>query len=160
MTVEVLNGMSLETALGEEYNVLHLLTYPHKTDRFLYRVLQHQDDIVAVASTHMGLTQGDVCRVPDTERWIHGSFNLCVPIDIDRRSRTETQRLIIRFPLPYRIGDAEHSVNGDEKLRCEAASYAWLEDNCPDIPIPRLWGFGFSNGRSVCVSSFQGAAPN
>ncbi|KKK15094.1 hypothetical protein AOCH_005603 [Aspergillus ochraceoroseus] len=38
--------------------------------------------------------------------------------------------------------------NGDEKVLCEAGTYAWLQDNCPDVPIPHLYGFGLSTGES------------
>ncbi|UPL02692.1 hypothetical protein LCI18_013626 [Fusarium solani-melongenae] len=58
---------------------------------------------------------------------------------------------MIRFPLPYKIGESTHPGNADEKLRCEAATYAWLQSHCPSIPIPHLWGFGFPSGPSFTV---------
>ncbi|RMZ76005.1 hypothetical protein DV738_g5194, partial [Chaetothyriales sp. CBS 135597] len=51
---------------------------------------------------------------------------------------------MFRLPLPYKVGGAE---NGDEKIRCEAATYIWLQENCPSVPIPRLHGFGLSTGE-------------
>ncbi|KIW85238.1 hypothetical protein Z517_00628 [Fonsecaea pedrosoi CBS 271.37] len=33
----------------------------------------------------------------------------------------------------------------DEKVRSEAATYIWMQQNCPEIPIPYLWGFGIGN---------------
>jgi hypothetical protein len=39
--------------------------------------------------------------------------------------------------------------NVDEKLRTEAATYIWLQSNCPNIPVPRLFGFGFPGTQSV-----------
>ncbi|KAK0103267.1 hypothetical protein ONS95_005300 [Cadophora gregata] len=38
--------------------------------------------------------------------------------------------------------------NADEKLRCEVASYLWIQENCPDVSIPYLFGFGFPNGQT------------
>ncbi|KAG7149755.1 hypothetical protein HYQ46_001320 [Verticillium longisporum] len=35
----------------------------------------------------------------------------------------------------------------DEKLRCEVATYVWIEEHCRDIPIPKLHAFGFTDGR-------------
>ncbi|KAG7120734.1 hypothetical protein HYQ45_014778 [Verticillium longisporum] len=35
----------------------------------------------------------------------------------------------------------------DEKLRCEVATYIWIQEHCPDIPIPKLHAFGFTDGR-------------
>ncbi|BDD60167.1 hypothetical protein MAP00_005321 [Monascus purpureus] len=55
---------------------------------------------------------------------------------------------MFRLPLPYRVGDAFRPGNGDEKVRCEAGTYAWLEENCPDVPIPRFYGFGVSTGET------------
>jgi hypothetical protein len=51
--------------------------------------------------------------------------------------------------LPYRIGEDCCPGNGDEKVRCEAGTYAWLQENCPTVPIPRLYGFGLSTGQTV-----------
>jgi hypothetical protein len=38
----------------------------------------------------------------------------------------------------------------DEKLRCEVATYSWIHQNCPMVPIPCLYGFGFPDGQTVC----------
>lgn len=35
----------------------------------------------------------------------------------------------------------------------QAAALIWVQDNCPDIPIPVLWGLGFPGGQSVQPSS-------
>jgi len=73
---------------------------------------------------------------------MHGSFNLCIPVTI-----ANSKLVLIRFPLPYRVGDKARPGNGDEKLRCEAATYAWMQDKCPDVPIPHLYGFALSTGQ-------------
>ncbi|KMP06280.1 hypothetical protein CIHG_09202 [Coccidioides immitis H538.4] len=56
---------------------------------------------------------------------------------------------MIRFPLPYRIGEDFGPGNADEKIRCEAGTYASLQGNCFDIPIPRLYGFALSDGETL-----------
>ncbi|KAI9721625.1 MAG: hypothetical protein M1828_005116 [Chrysothrix sp. TS-e1954] len=53
----------------------------------------------------------------------------------------------MRFPLPYKVGEAFRPGNADEKIRCEAGAYAWLRENCADVPIPHLYGFAVSSGR-------------
>lgn len=58
-------------------------------------------------------------------------------------------RVLVRFPLPYHVGELSKPGNSDEKVWCEAGTYAWLEENCPDIPIPRLYGFGMGTGEAV-----------
>lgn len=56
---------------------------------------------------------------------------------------------MIRFPLPYKVGEFKYPGNAEDKLRCEAATFAWIQENCPSTPIPYLWGFGFPGGPSV-----------
>ncbi|PKS10028.1 hypothetical protein jhhlp_004653 [Lomentospora prolificans] len=34
----------------------------------------------------------------------------------------------------------------DEKLNCEVATYAWIQENCPEFPFTHLIGFEFSDG--------------
>lgn len=60
------------------------------------------------------------------------------------------RQIMIRFPLPYRIGENCCPGNADEKVRCEVGTYAWLQENCPVVPIPPLYGFGLCNDRTVC----------
>ncbi|OAA37684.1 Aminoglycoside phosphotransferase [Metarhizium rileyi] len=55
--------------------------------------------------------------------------------------------VLLRFPLPYRVGEAVRPGNSDEKVNGEAAAYAWLQENCPSVPIPQLYGFGLSNNH-------------
>jgi len=66
-------------------------------------------------------------------------------------SLADSQRVLIRFPLPYRVGDKVCPGNGDEKVRCEAATYAWMQKECPSIPIPQIYGFALSTGQCVCA---------
>ncbi|EPS27586.1 hypothetical protein PDE_02529 [Penicillium oxalicum 114-2] len=85
-----------------------------------------------------------MCEVSDIEDWLHGSFNVCVPITMNNR---QNKRVLLRFPLPYRVGEAFNPGNSDEKIRCEAGTYAWLQENCPEIPIPQLYAFSLSTGE-------------
>ena len=78
-----------------------------------------------------------------------GSFNLCVLVRVNA-----LQRVVIRFPLPYRIGDKFRPGDADEKVRCKAATYAWLRQECPSIPIPHLYGFALSTGQLVSAFVF------
>jgi hypothetical protein len=36
-----------------------------------------------------------------------------------------------------------------KKIRCEAGTYAWLQENCPDVLIPKLYGFSLSTAETV-----------
>ncbi|POR32376.1 Uncharacterized protein TPAR_07411 [Tolypocladium paradoxum] len=75
------------------------------------------------------------------EVWKSGSFNVVIPILLPHK-----KTVFLRLPLPYRTGEAEAPGNVDEKLRTEIATYMWLEEHCPDVPIPTLHAFGLSDG--------------
>lgn len=76
-----------------------------------------------IAAHHLGLRSSDGCHVADQDEWPHGSFNVCVPITIDA---WRGKRVLVRLPLPYRTGEIANPGNSDEKIRCEAGTYAWL----------------------------------
>ncbi|KAL4965446.1 uncharacterized protein BDV14DRAFT_208695 [Aspergillus stella-maris] len=40
---------------------------------------------------------------------------------------------LIRFPLPYKVCELRRPGNAEEKLRCEAAMFLWLQANCPSF---------------------------
>lgn len=147
-TLPTLDGeIDFDEAIQEEQNTLHRLTYWQKRSDFTLYLDQHRINIEALVSSHLGLKRGK-CQLTQPENWIYGSFNACLPVNISRRNKRD-KRVIIRFPLPYKTGELEYPGNADEKLRCEAATYVWIEENCPNVPIPRLWGFGFADGHSV-----------
>jgi hypothetical protein len=53
------------------------------------------------------------------------------------------------LPLPHKIGEDRYPANSEEKILAEAATYIWIRENCPAIPIPYLWGFGLPDNSSV-----------
>ncbi len=77
-------------------------------------------------------------------------FNVVLPVLIRAKDHQGNERVYVRFPLPYKVGEAEHQGNVEEKLRTEIATYIWLQTNCPDIPIPILHGFGLPDGTCLC----------
>jgi len=144
MSLPLLTGrITLSEALDEEDNVLEKLSYPEKRLDFCSYLHTHTDEIKAIVSHHLGVPK-DACQVPWVDEWLHGSFNICIPIYINA-----AKRVMIRFPLPYKIGESTHPGNAEEKLRCEVATYAWMRSHGHSVPIPRLWGFGLPSGLSV-----------
>ncbi|KZF22295.1 hypothetical protein L228DRAFT_211288 [Xylona heveae TC161] len=144
--------ITLSAALNDESNILQKLTYWEKRDRLYDHVLRHSESIQAITAHHLGLGNSSACIISRPQEWLHGSFNLCVPMTIEDWKK----RIMIRFPLSYRVGEEVCPGNGDEKIRCEAATYAWLEENCPTVPIPQLYGFGLSTGRQfTCVRNLS-----
>lgn len=149
-SLPILKGrITQEDALDSDRDVIQQLSYPGKRFDFYIYLYQHRPQIAAIVSRHLGIPESEF-TLGDVKEWIHGSFNVCLPIHIETdRKRTLPRRAIIRLPLPYKIGEAFRPGNVDEKLRCEAATYLWLQNNCPSVPIPRLFGFGFPGTQSV-----------
>jgi hypothetical protein len=145
--------ITYSVAKEEEVNILHRLKYHDERAKFFAHIADKRSWIAAVVAHHLNLTSRSSCRVADLEDWDHGSYNVCVPVAIDNwdgnRNQQPGRRVLIRFPLPYRVGEAFQPGNGDEKIRCEAATYAWMQENCPDVPIPQLYGFGTSTGETT-----------
>ncbi|OBT97664.1 hypothetical protein VE01_04425 [Pseudogymnoascus verrucosus] len=137
--------ITYSVAQDREVNVLHQLEYCDKKDRFFDCLYRKRNLMQAVVAHHLSLQLPDACNIADMSEWLHGSFNVCVPVTI---SAWQGKRVLLRFPLPYRVGDSFQPGNGDEKIRCEAGTYAWLDENCPEVPIPRLYGFALSTGQT------------
>jgi hypothetical protein len=157
MGLPLLKGtITLEDALTEDEDIIQQLSYPEKRLEFWLQLYRSQAQISEVVSRHLRIPPSDF-RLAEVEDWIHGSFNACIPIHIIKNSRTSNlpRQLIIRFPLPYKIGETYRPGNVDEKLRAEAATYIWLQTNCPNIPVPRLFGFGFPGTQSVFDSHLK-----
>jgi hypothetical protein len=140
---------TLVDALEQEENMLSKLAYPELRKSFFLWLDGHCGDIVESVSYHLGLTRSETYRIGEFREWIHSSFNVCIPVYIDNRNKNPGQRVIIRFPLPYKIGESTSPGNADEKLRCEAATFIWIQEHCSHVPIPHLWGSGFVGGQSV-----------
>ena len=129
-------------------NMLLKLEWPRLQREFLGDLQSRTDDIKRTVTRHVCPQPGQQCTVAQPSDWLCGSFNVCVPIRI---SGLTAQRLLIKCPLPHRLGGPVNPRLLDEKLRCEAPSFAWISRNCPRVLIPRLWGFGLPNGPNVGV---------
>lgn len=150
-TLPLLRGtVSLSQALSNDDNILAQIVYPQQRQAFYNYLYAHTADIEAVVSSTLRVKG---CRVSGIKTWISGSYNVCVPVHINPPSDFLT--VLVRIPLPYKVGDSKCPGNGEEKLRCEVASYIWTQENCPDVPIPVLFGFGFQNGLTVCLFRFS-----
>jgi len=72
--------------------------------------------MIAIVAHHLGLGSSNVCHVGKREDWLRGSFDVCIPISIqDRGGQQPGQRVILWFPLPYRIGDSLDLAMGTKR---------------------------------------------
>ncbi|PWY88822.1 hypothetical protein BO94DRAFT_623886 [Aspergillus sclerotioniger CBS 115572] len=136
--------ITYSVAKEKEVNILHRLQYPDQQSQFFALLDDRRDWIQTVVAHHLSLKSPNNCHVANKDDWLHGSFNVCIPVTVGHPQCNK--RVLLRVPLPYRIGEAFRPGNGDEKIRYEAATYAWIGGNCPDVSIPRLYGFAASTG--------------
>ena len=80
----------------------------------------HKADIKNLVRSHLGVSPYHVCVI---EIWKSGSFNVYVPILIPATGRRGHDKVFVRFPLPYKVGEANNPGNAEEKLRTEVAAY-------------------------------------
>ncbi|KAK2837016.1 hypothetical protein FQN49_006491 [Arthroderma sp. PD_2] len=143
--------ITLESALADDDDILLKLSYPEQRIDFFTYLYSRRHEIENIVAYHLGLRAVE-CKVGEVKEWIAGSFNVCLPVYIDKHAAYPRRRVMIRFPLPYKIGESRFPGNADEKVRCEAATFIWLQERCPNtVPIPQLWGFGFPNGQSFTI---------
>ncbi|GBF65917.1 hypothetical protein TMEN_8635 [Trichophyton mentagrophytes] len=135
--------ITFSSASKKETDILHALSFYPRSVNFFTRLQSNLSLIQQAAAYHLRLSP-EACFVPsDFNDWHWGSFNVCIPVTVAGR-----RRALIRFPLPHRVGELFRPGNADEKIRCEAGTYAWLQENCPSVPIPKLHGFALSTGQT------------
>ncbi|QPG95177.1 hypothetical protein C2857_007774 [Epichloe festucae Fl1] len=146
---ELLSGpITLSEAKEKVFDVVHRLEYPQLKRAFFQRLQSQSHLIRAIVAHHLGVDPVN-CEVSPPEYWRHGSFNVCVPARVDAPDPGQPSFVMVRLPLPYRVGETTRPGNADEKLRCEAATYAWLQGHCPSVPIPHLYGVGLATGQQL-----------
>jgi len=127
--------MTYSVAKEQDANILHEIGYPKEKTRYFTHLYRNRNLIESVIAQQLGITAIDACHLVDLEDWIDGSFIVCIRVEIDARAQLPKKEVMIRFPLPFRVGEKICPGNADEKIRCEAGTYAWLKENCPDVPM-------------------------
>lgn len=88
-----------------------------------YSSLPNRKLLKAIVAHYLGAASTDVCQVTDVDEWIHGSFNVCIRVDVSGQEGNFAKQLTIRFPLLYRISEDCCLGNTDKNFRCEAGIY-------------------------------------
>ncbi|KPM43361.1 hypothetical protein AK830_g3204 [Neonectria ditissima] len=146
-------GMTLEEALAADDDVILELSYSKQQEELFEYLRDSRTDIENAVSRHLGLSTSERCQLSERDEWMRGNFNLCIPVYLENWSRRTGKRVVIRFPLPYKLGEADFPGNVEEKLRCEAATFIWIQEHCPETgylvmeyveesrgkPLARLW---------------------
>ncbi|KAF1962006.1 hypothetical protein CC80DRAFT_531758 [Byssothecium circinans] len=132
--------ITYDSAIRKNYNVLRELDYIPAIKNQYKDLWAQRESIEAVVRHHLRLGNKDACTVLDPREWIQGAFNVCVLVEV--ASGGLTTKFIFRCPKPHRLVGMV-----DEKLSSEVGAYVWMQEKCPNVRIPQLLGFGFSDGR-------------
>ncbi|KAK3933748.1 hypothetical protein QBC46DRAFT_401354 [Diplogelasinospora grovesii] len=146
-TLELLNRtpITYQSALNTDKNIIHEARHVAATEVLYQKLWKERSTIGALTKHHLGLGDRDICTVAQQSRWIRGGFNVCIPVEV--QSLGSRRKLILRCAMPHKLAEAETPGSIDEKMGCEVGTYAWMQERCPDIRIPHLYGFGFSDHR-------------
>ncbi|KXS94707.1 hypothetical protein AC578_3850 [Pseudocercospora eumusae] len=131
--------ISLNSALRSDRNFLHRLKTSDVVRELQESLWSSRATLESICAYHLGLDPSR-CAVGDRSTWMRGQFNICVPITATRLDGT-CSRVVFRCPIPHKVGSQQNG--GEEKVRAEAANYAYVQEECPEIPIAALIGFGF-----------------
>jgi hypothetical protein len=150
MELSISNGdrFTLKAAQKNERNILSRLKRSDCTARLYRDLWRDRKTIEAITAHHLGRIDPSACCVQDTATWMKGQFNVCIPVHVHEADGS-ISKTIFRCPLAHKVGERYSPGAVDEKMRAEAGVYAWVEENCPDIPTPRLHAFGFSPDLQV-----------
>lgn len=128
-------------------NMLVRLDWETRKENFLQYLESQTSTIENIVRHHLSLSRHQHCTIATRDSWISGTFNVCIPVSM---AGSHVEKLMFRCPLPHRFDQTYHTQSTlDEKIRCEAASMAWISEHCPKVPIPRLWGVGLPCGLNV-----------
>lgn len=136
-----------DDALDSDDNLIHEEQYAAATRLQMSRLMEEKDIIVALVKHHLGRGNVGSDVMVDFSRCVIGSFNVCIPICVKSlHNQGATTRLFLRCAMPHKLAESRLPGSVDEKTRCEVATYAWIQGNCPDVRIPHLYGFGLADG--------------
>lgn len=139
----VLGLRTLEEARNRDFNCLERHQNTVSNQGLLSKLWSCRDVLADIPKHHLRLEKEASCRVLAQSEWISGTFNICIPIEV--KSRRFNGEVIVRCPLPSKLAESRYPGTVDEKMSAEIASYVFMQEECPEIRIPCLHGFAFSN---------------
>ncbi|KAG6003912.1 hypothetical protein E4U21_001590 [Claviceps maximensis] len=131
--------LTFQQALSEDFNVVQRHHQVAQVQQQYGLLWSQKETIAAIVKAQLGLQKEAKCAATPPQEWIRGKFNICIPVDVE--SRRFSGKVMMRCPMPSSLADSYHSGRVTERLRSEVGAHAWLQQNCPDIRIPQLYGF-------------------
>lgn len=139
------------SAQRSEENVIQRIAWRTGADAVTSHLASQskQGRIASLVAHHLGIKETRCVETP-AKNWLHGSFNVCLPVNIrDAPPEDPGSRLILRIPMAHRLKGMVV-----QKMRCEVATYIWMQENCSDVRIPLLFALGFPDGRHVSPNRY------
>ncbi|KAG5917188.1 hypothetical protein E4U42_007356 [Claviceps africana] len=148
-TIQLLDHepVTFKQARSKDFNVIHRHNHIALALKLYTSLWSERDTIASIVRAQLGLEDEANCLVTFPQEWIRGKFNVCVPVEV--HSRQFTGKLIMRCPLPFAVAETMYPGTIEEKLRGEIGAYVWMQQNCADIRIPRLYGFSIASRHFV-----------
>ncbi|OAA66015.1 hypothetical protein SPI_02802 [Niveomyces insectorum RCEF 264] len=167
LRINEFTAISYEEALEDEGDVIAEHHVFEKTVRYRNDIFEDLKSVEALVAFHLGVGQEFVKAATKKDWTLRGGFNAVIPVRVYTthgqlqkaatgdftRPDSDVQEVLLRFPMPSMCAEEQYPGSCLEKLRCEIASYVYMQQNCPDVRIPRLFGFGFPNGRHYTQAS-------
>ncbi|GAB0133373.1 hypothetical protein EsDP_00001784 [Epichloe bromicola] len=107
-------------------------------DEFFQELLEKTPIIEAIVRSQLGVHK---CRVAHRDAWGCGGSHVAIPCRL-----TPNRSVYFRLPVPDAVGEKGNPGNVNECISTQIASYLWIHENCPDVPIPTLHSFGLDDG--------------
>jgi hypothetical protein len=126
-----------DTALRDENDIIHRVADDRRLQQLEEHLKSQVHNLQQLVAFHLRLDRTHCIISP---KWICGNFNVCIPVEIPSLQKS----FLIRCPMVHKF---QGSV--DEKIRCEVATYIYIQEKCPEISIPYLVGFGLKDGSHV-----------
>lgn len=150
-----LASASFDSASNTDKNTVNELAYELASAELDETLWDQRKTIVSLSKHHLGLNSYDVCTVLPRRQWVHGAFNLAIPITVTSGT-SSPKSYMFKCAMPHKLAEAPYPGTVDEKLGSEAATYMWMQRHCADVRIPFLHGFGFSSHHHVSSSLIHG----
>lgn len=141
--------ITYESAIKKDSNIIEKLRHFEAAKQLYESLWDQRAAIQDLVRELLGLGSLTPCSIAATDRWIRGSFNVCIPLQIQHG--LAWKKYMFRCPMPHKFAEARFPSTIDEKLSCEAATYIWMQTHCADVRIPHLYAFGFSDQRRVSL---------
>jgi hypothetical protein len=143
MMLPMLSSATHSVLADDDHNMLVQADWPRQQREFMEYLQRETQTIEQAVAYHLSLPSQGSCTLEPLSDWSGGSFNVMIPVIINN-----SHRVAIRCPWPHRMQSLTSPDMAGEKIRSEAATYAWVSSHCPNVPIPQLLGLGLPDGRS------------